>query len=75
MAGTVEQITTARRVEIEEDARHDNDLLLETGLEEVEAVGDGLGETLEVEPPVTLVGCMVCDGRVLTGRRWNRGHI
>lgn len=55
MAGTVEQITTARRVEVEEDARHDNDLLLETGLEEVEAVGDGLGETLQIEPPVKLV--------------------
>lgn len=31
----------ARGVEIEEDAGNDDDLLLETGLEEVETVGDG----------------------------------
>lgn len=56
MAGAVKQVTTARRVEIEENARHNNDLLLETGLEEVETVGDGLGKTLKVEPPAMISG-------------------
>jgi hypothetical protein len=41
MARTVEQITTARRVEVEENAGDDDDFLLETSLEEVEAVGNG----------------------------------
>ena len=52
MARAVEQVTTTRGVQVEEDTGHNDDLLLETGLEEVEAVGDGLGETLEVEPQV-----------------------
>lgn len=38
MAGAVEEITTTRGVEIEEDTGHNDDLLLETGLEEVETV-------------------------------------
>jgi hypothetical protein len=54
MAGAVKQITTTRGVEVEEDARHDNHLLLQAGLEEVQAVGDGAGETLEVQPTVCL---------------------
>lgn len=52
MAGRVEEVTTARGVEVEEDAGDDNDLLLQTSLEEVEAVRDGTGETLEVQPQV-----------------------
>lgn len=51
MARAVEQITTARRVQVEEDAGHDNDLFFQTGLEEVETVGNGRGETFEVQPP------------------------
>jgi hypothetical protein len=50
MAGAVEEITTTRGVEIEEDTGHNNDLLLQTGLEEVETVGNRLGKTLEVQP-------------------------
>lgn len=52
MARAVEQITSARRVEIEENARHDDNLFFETGLEEVEAVSNGTREALEVEPQV-----------------------
>lgn len=52
VAGRVEQVTTAGGVQVEEDAGHDNDLLLEAGLEEVEAVLDGLGQAFEVEPQV-----------------------
>lgn len=52
MAGGVKQITATRGVEVKEDAGDDNDLFLETGLEEVEAVGDGIGQTLEVQPAV-----------------------
>lgn len=50
MARGVEKVTTTRRVEIKEDTRHHDDLLLQTGLEEVETVGNSVGETLEVEP-------------------------
>jgi hypothetical protein len=50
MARAVEKVTAARRVKIKEDTRDHNDLLSKTGLEEVETVGDGLRETLEVEP-------------------------
>jgi hypothetical protein len=52
MARAVEQITTTGGVEIKEDARNDDNLLLETGLEEVEAIGDGARQTLEVKPQV-----------------------
>lgn len=50
MARAVEEITTTRRVKIEEDTGNDDNLLLETGLEEVQTVRDGLGKTLEVQP-------------------------
>jgi hypothetical protein len=53
MAGTVEKITTTRGVQVEEDTGHDNDLLLQTGLEEVQAIRDGVGQTLEIQPPFT----------------------
>lgn len=52
MARAVEQISPLAGVQIEEDAGHDNDALLETGLEEVQPVGDGVGETLEIQPQV-----------------------
>lgn len=43
MAGGIKQVTTTRGVEVKEDAGDYNDLFLETGLEEVQAVGDGIG--------------------------------
>lgn len=50
VARAVEEITSTRGVQVEEDTGYNNDLLLQTGLEEVEAVGDRTGKTLEVEP-------------------------
>ncbi len=44
MARRIEQVPTLGRVQVEEDARDDDDLLLEAGLEEGEAVCDGFGE-------------------------------
>lgn len=55
MARAVKEITTTRGVQVEEDTGHNNDLLLETGLEEVETVGDGLGETLKVQPATSIL--------------------
>lgn len=52
MARAVKQITTARRVEVKEDTGNDDDFLLETGLEEIEAVRDRARQALEVEPQV-----------------------
>jgi hypothetical protein len=51
VAWAVEQITSSRGVEIEEDTRDNNNLLFQAGLEEVEAVGDSLGKALEIQPP------------------------
>jgi hypothetical protein len=51
VARAVEQIATSRGVQIKEDAGNDNDLFFQTGLEEVEAVGDAFGESIEIEPP------------------------
>jgi hypothetical protein len=48
----VKEVTTTRRVQVEEDTRDNDDLLLKTGLEEVETVGDRTRETLQVEPEV-----------------------
>ena len=50
VARAVEEITSTRGVQVEEDTGYNNDLLLQTGLEEVEAVDDRTGKTLEVEP-------------------------
>lgn len=58
MARAVEEITTAGGVEVEENAGDDNDLFRQAGLEEVEAVSNGLGESLEVKPPVTMVSTL-----------------
>jgi hypothetical protein len=52
MARAIEQIPTPAGVQIEEDTRHNNDLLLKTCLEEVESVADALGHAAEVEPEV-----------------------
>lgn len=52
VARTVEEIPTSGGVQIEEDTGHNNDLLLQTGLEEVQTVGDLAGETFQVEPDV-----------------------
>lgn len=52
MARAIEQIPTSGRVQVEEDTGHHNDLLLQTGLEEVQAVADRAGKTLEVQPQV-----------------------
>lgn len=52
MARAVEQITSAARVQIEEDARYHNDLLLKTGLEEVQAIVDALGKLVQIQPEV-----------------------
>lgn len=52
MARAVEEITALGRIEIEEDTRDDDGLLLEAGLEEVETVVDLVGEVGEVEPEV-----------------------
>lgn len=50
VARAVKQVTAARGVQVEEDTRNHNHLLLQTGLEEVEAVRNRLGETLQVKP-------------------------
>lgn len=38
VARTVEEVTTTRGVQVEEDTRNDNDLLLQAGLEEIQTV-------------------------------------
>lgn len=40
VAGAVEEISPLGRVEVEEDARHDDGALLQQGVEEGQAVGD-----------------------------------
>jgi hypothetical protein len=50
MARGVEKVTAARRVEIEEDSRHNDNLLSEAGLEKVETIRNGLRETFEIKP-------------------------
>lgn len=52
MARAVKQISSSCRVQIEEDTRDNNNLLLETGLEEIQTVGDGAGQTLEIQPQI-----------------------
>lgn len=64
MARTVEQITTTCGVEIEEDARNNDNLLLKTGLEEVETVGDGTRQILEIEPQIECAIRHVLDSEI-----------
>ena len=52
MARAVEQISSHRRVQVEENTGHNNDLLLKTSLEEVQTVVDFLGEAFDVKPNV-----------------------
>lgn len=78
MAGAIKQVATPRGVQVKEDARHDNDLFLKAGLEEVETVRDGVGETLEVQPAAGLLSSANArfpGGDLLTDRRWSRGRI
>jgi hypothetical protein len=56
VARAVKQVSAARGVQVEEDARHDNDLLLQASLEEVETIGNGPRESLKVEPSTTMQG-------------------
>jgi hypothetical protein len=59
MARAIKQIPPLARIQVEKNTGHDNDALLETGLEEVQPVGDGVGEALEIQPQV--------EGRVWDG--------
>ena len=52
MARAIEEVPPLRGVQVEEDARHDDDLLLEALLEEVQAVADAVRQAAEVEPDV-----------------------
>jgi len=52
VARRVEEVTTVRGVDVEEDARDDDRLFLEELLEEGQAVVERRGEFLEVEPDV-----------------------
>jgi len=79
VARAVKEVAAARGVEVKEDARDDNDLFLETGLEEVEAIRDGVRETLEVQPASTISLCFTVlapqDPAALTGKRSSRARI
>lgn len=48
MARAVEEVATLRRVEIEEDARYNDHLLIEARMEEIQAVVDLLWQLLKV---------------------------
>lgn len=48
MAGAVKKVTASGRVQVKEDARDDDDLLLQASLEKVEAVRDGVREALQI---------------------------
>lgn len=52
MARTVEQISSFARVEVEEDTRNDNALLLQASLKEIETIVDGVRQAAEIEPEV-----------------------
>lgn len=52
VARRIEQVSSLAGVEIEEDARYDNDLFMETGVEEVETIVDAFGERRQVQPQV-----------------------
>jgi hypothetical protein len=52
MTRAVKQIPTPGGVQIEENTWHDNDLLLETRIEEVESIVDALRQAGEIEPQV-----------------------
>lgn len=52
MTRTIKQISPLTRVQVEEDTRDNDDALFQTRLEEVQSVGDLVGETFKVEPEV-----------------------
>jgi hypothetical protein len=52
VARAVEQVTATRWVEVKEDTRDNNNLLLQAGLEEVKTISDRARKTLEVEPAI-----------------------
>lgn len=52
MTRAVKQIPPPRRVQVKEDPRNNNHLLLETRLEKVQPVRDRAGQPLEVQPDV-----------------------
>jgi hypothetical protein len=52
MAGAVEQVPPLTRVQIEEDAGNDNDLLAQARLEEVQAVIDRIRQPAQIQPQV-----------------------
>lgn len=52
MARAIEQVAPLRRIEIEEDARHDDDLLLQARLEEFQPVADLRWQAARVQPDV-----------------------
>lgn len=52
VAGAVEQVTSLTRVQIEEDTGNNDHALLETGLEKVQAIGDGMWEASQIKPKV-----------------------
>lgn len=66
VARAVKEVTSSRGVQVEEDAGNNNDLFFQTGLEEVEAVGNGIGEALEVQPPSQsgLARCCATQARI-----------
>lgn len=61
MARTIKQVSSFGRIEIEEDARNDDDMLLEALLKEVQSVADGRRQPTEVEPDVKGRVWHVCD--------------
>lgn len=52
MAWTVKQIPSFGRIEVEEDAWHDNHLLLEAFLEKIQSIADRRRQSTEVKPDV-----------------------
>jgi len=52
MARTIEQISAFTWVQVKENSRNHNHLLLKTSLEEIQSIGDFIGETLEIEPEI-----------------------
>jgi len=52
MTWTIKQISTFTWIQVKENSRNYNDLLFKASLEEIQPVGDFLGETLEIEPEI-----------------------
>lgn len=52
MARAIKQISPLTRVQIEEDTWYNDNPLLETRLEEVQSITNGLGQAFEIKPQV-----------------------